>query len=177
MDTSDWIAIVALAISTLSVGYTIAVDRRRPRVRVRADMIYIFERGTNHMNRRGPFFMIKATNFGPGRVCLHGIGLTHRSRLRRMFRKYFKSDTTQATILDPMHDSPGQLPAWLDVGQTLQLQYPSDSEFLEESEIYDCLYIYDSLGGEHWAPKNVFRNARESRESANKRSIEQGREE
>lgn len=66
-------------------------------------------------------------------------------------------------VLDPLAESPDTLPKWLEVGESLTLFYPPDTDMLQEHELFDCFYLFDSVGGRHWAPKRVFEKARESR--------------
>lgn len=162
MNTTDFIATLALVTSVAALTYTIIVDRRRPRLRVHGRIIHVFDRSPIHVKQRGPYFAISATNMGPGRVLVKGVGLTHRSRMRRWYRRAVKGDTIQGAVLEALRESPNQLPLWLDIGESLDLFYPPDSEMLEEHEKFDCFYLYDSLGSWHWAPKGVFADARSS---------------
>ena len=164
MDLTDFIATLALITSVVSLTYTIIVDKRKPRLKVRGDIRVVIERGSDGGRQRGSYFSIHATNHGPERVNVMGVGLTHRSRLKRWFRRVIRKDETQGALLEASPESPHQLPMWLGIGETLTLFYPENSEFLQENELFDCFYLYDSLGGNHWAPKGVFRSARETLE-------------
>ena len=162
MSVTDVIAISALVTSVISLTYTIIVDRRRPKLQVWGGINLMFENVGDRRRHTGSYFAIRATNLGPGRVNVLGVGLTHRSRAKRWWRRVIRRDQTQGALVDALPESPNQLPMWLDVGQQLIVLYPKDSEFLEESDTYDCFYLFDSLGGNHWAPKGVFKSARES---------------
>lgn len=159
LEPSDFIAILALVTSVISITYTVIVDKRRPKLKVSGDIRIVIVPG---VGQQGSFFAIHATNHGPGRVNVLGVGLTHRSRLKRWYRRTIKRDETQAGLFETSPESPNQLPMWLEVGDRLTLFYPEDSNVLEESEIFDCLYLYDSLGGKHWAQKDVFKSARKT---------------
>lgn len=65
-------------------------------------------------------------------------------------------------VLGTLPESPNQLPMWLEVGESLNLFYPPDSDMLNKDEMFDCFYMHDSLGGEHWAQNGVFDAARAS---------------
>lgn len=167
MDATDFIATLALVTSVASLTYTMVVDRRRPRLKVRGNIIRVFERSPNHVAQQGPYFCIAATNLGPGRVCVRGVALTHRGRLKRWYRSYIKKNVVQGAVLDALPESPNQLPLWLEVGESLSLFYPPDSDMLSKHEMFDCFYMHDSLGGQHWAQKDVFDDARESQAKSN----------
>ena len=156
MDTTDFIATFALITSVASLTYTWAVDRRRPRLKVRGDIVNVFDRSPVRVEQQGPYFNITATNLGPGRIRVMGVGLTHRSWLKRRYRRYIKKDNIQGVVMDALPESPNQLPIWLEVGETRNLFHLHDSEILNKHD------MYDSLGGEHWAQKAVFSRLRES---------------
>lgn len=162
MEPTDFIALLALITSVVALTYTFVVDRRRPRLKVRGDIIHVFARSPIHVEQQGPYFSITATNLGPGRVSVRGVVLTHRSRLKRWYRRRIKKNSVQGAVLDALPESPNQIPMWLEVGESLNLFYPPDGEMLEKNEMFDCFYIHDSLGGEHWAQKSVFDAARKS---------------
>lgn len=160
MDTTDFIATLALITSVVSLTYTMVVDHRRPRLKVRGGIMHVVSRSPVCVDQSGPFFSIRATNVGPGRVNVTGVGLTHRCRLKRWYRRWIKRDAAEGAVLDALPESPNHLPMWLEVGESLVLFYPPESGMLDEHEMFDCLYIYDSLGGRHWAQKGVFHSAR-----------------
>jgi len=162
MSATDFIATLALITAVASLTYTMVVDRRRPRLKVRGAIVHIFDRSPVHVDRHGPYFDISATNHGPGRISVRGVGLTHRGRIKRWYRRFIKGDNVQGAVLNALPDSPNQLPMWLEVGESLTLFYPPDSDILKENEIFDCFYLHDSLGGQHWAQKGVFVEMRES---------------
>ena len=172
MNTTDFIATFALVISVVSITYTIVVDRRRPRLKVYGNVIHVFERSPTRVNQQGPYFSINATNFGPGRVCVQGVGLMHRSGLKRWYRRVIKKKDVRAVVVDTLPESPHQLPKWLEVGESVTLFYPTDSDMLNEQELFDCFYIYDSLQGNHWPPKGVFDAARTSLAELNSSDME-----
>lgn len=124
--------------------------------------MHIFDRSPLAVQHHGPYFSINATNLGPGRVCVQGVGLSHRNVLRRLYRQYIRKDLTRGVVLDALPESSDKLPKWLEVGESLSLFYPLDSDILQEHEAFDCLYLFDSIGGEHWAQKRVFEEAREN---------------
>lgn len=162
METTDFIATLALVTSVVSLTYTIVVDRRRPRLRVIGNIILGFHRSPVGAKQHGPYFSISATNLGPGRVRVDGVCLTHRSGVKRLYRKFVKNDVTRGVVLDTLAESPDKLPKWLEVGETVSLYYPPDGDMMQENEIFDCFYLFDSVGGTHWAPKRVFEKARKS---------------
>ena len=167
MDVTDSIAMLALVASVISLTYTITVDQRRPRMKVRGDVIYIFDRGRSDVTQQGPYFSISATNHGPGRVRAVGVGLTFRNPVKRWYEKFVKDNSVRGAVLEALAISPDHLPKWLEVGESLTLLYPSDGELLQENTIFDCLYIHDSLGKLHWAQPRVFASARQQlKESA-----------
>ena len=167
MEITDLIAILALVTSVVSITYTIVVDRRKPKLQVRGNIVHVFGRSPLAVQQHGPFFSISATNLGPGRVRVTGITLTHRSGLKRLYRRYIKNDTTQGTVLDTSDESPDKLPKWLEVGESLTLFYPADTDMLQENELFDSFHLYDSIGGTHWAPKRVFEKARQGQARLN----------
>lgn len=169
LTTTDFIATLALVTSVVSLTYTIVVDRRKPRLSVFGNIVHLVSRDPDASGLQGLYFQVVATNHGPGRIRVDGMGLRFRSRIRRLWRKFIVRNITEAVVIDTSPNSPHQLPRWLDVGDSLTLLYPSDSEFLEESKIFDCFYLYDSLGNNHWPPRGVFNLARESRASARAR--------
>lgn len=160
MDTTDFIAILALVTSVASLMYTIVVDRRRPKLQVTGAIIQIYDQSPIEVRQHGPYFNIRATNHGPGRVRVTGVCLTHRSRLRRLFRQYIKKDLKQGVVFVASPESPNKLPKWLEVGESLDLLYPGNAEMLQENDQFDCFYLNDSIGGKHWAQKRVFDMAR-----------------
>lgn len=161
MQTSDFIAILALITSVVSITYTIVVDRRRPRLQVRGDIIDIFDRSPTGVNRHGPYFSISATNHGPGRVRVVGVAIARKGRFRKRLKRLFGKAETEAAILDALPESPNQLPMWLEVGESLTLLYPADAEIVTQTD-FDRLYLYDSIGGQHWSQRRVFSAARAS---------------
>ena len=92
MDTTDFIATLALVASVASLTYTFVVDRRRPRLKVRGNIVHVIERSPVHVERQGPYFSITATNLEPGRVSVRGVGLMHRGRLKRCYQRYIKKN-------------------------------------------------------------------------------------
>ena len=162
MSTADFIATIALITSVVSLTYTFVVNRRRPRLKVYGNIVHVFEHLPTQLKKQGPYFSISATNLGPGRVFVKGLCLTHRGRLKRWYRRVVKRDTVRGFVLDAHHESPDQFPKWLEVGESIELLYSADSGMMDEDDMYDCFYVHDSLGGNHWAPKGVFVAARES---------------
>lgn len=162
METTDFIATLALVTSVVSLTYTVVVDRRRPKLHVMGNIMHEFHRSPIGASQHGPYFCIRATNLGPARVLVNGVCLTHRSGIKRLYRKYVKDDVTRGLVLDTLAESPDKLPKWLEVGETVCLFYPPDAKMLQESEMFDCFYLFDSVGGTHWAPKRVFEKARKS---------------
>ena len=160
MELSDFIASLALITSVIALTYTILVDRRRPRLEVAGGIKWVFEGVPPNRRQTGTYFAIDATNLGPGRIYVLGVGLTHRSRFRRWYRRAIQKERTIGVLMDTAPESPQKLPIWLEVGERVMLFYPEDTEVLEENELFDCFYLYDSLGGKHWAPKGVFKEAR-----------------
>ena len=162
MDITEAIATLALITSVVALTYTVVVDRRRPRLKVTAGILHVFDRSPIEVRQSGPYFSISATNLGPGRVSVLGVGLAYRNPVRRWYRQHIQKNLTQGAVMDALPESPNQLPTWLDVGESLNLFFPPDS-------LYDCFYLWDSLGGKHWVPKGVFDSARASRDRADER--------
>lgn len=165
MEVTDLIATLALVASVVSLTYTIVVDRRHPRMEVRGSIIYQIDRSISGVFKQGPFFSVSATNRGPGRVLAEGMALSYRSPLKRWYNRKIKKSDRQGVVLEALPTSPNQLPKWLEVGESLILLYPSDSEMMQESAIFDCLYLYDSLGNRHWAQRHLFESARQSQQA------------
>lgn len=160
MELSDFIAALALVTSVVSITYTMVVDRRRPRLEVWGGIKVVIVPG---VGKQGSYFSISATNHGPGRINVLGVALTRRNRLTRWYRRVVKKDGTQGLLVNTSPESPHTLPMWLEVGESLTLFYPKDGDYIvEENEMFDCFYVYDSLGGHHWSEKGVFKRARES---------------
>lgn len=169
MDTTEVIATLALVVSVVSMTYTVVVDRRRPRLRVVAGIIDIVIPETDHAEGSvdGPFFRVEATNLGPGRVQVQGVALWIRNFWRRWWFVWIRKISTQAAVICSMPESPDRLPRWLEVGESLTLLYPADSDMITnyrspEHPYYDCLYLYDTLGRRHWAESGVFDKVGES---------------
>lgn len=157
---TDIIALLALVTSVVSLTYTMIVDRRRPKLQVRGKITREYIRSPLEVKLGSSYFNIRATNLGPGRVCVNGIVLSHRNALKRLYRRYILKNSTEGMVLEALPKSPDQLPNWLEMGESLSLFYPKESDMLEEHEMFDCFYLLDSLGGKHWAQKRVFEEAR-----------------
>lgn len=159
MGIIEAIATLALITSVVSLTYTIVVDHRRPRIEVKAKISYVMsekeERGIG-----GPYFAVLATNHGPGKVLAQGMALSRRSVIKRWYHKHVRKDQVRGWVHWIPPESPHQLPMWLEVGQAITLQFPADTSIVQNPEIFDCLYIYDSLGRRHWAQRKAFETAR-----------------
>ena len=138
--------------------YTVVVDRRKPKLKVHADIrtAYFGVQGT-----QGPYFVIRATNHGPGRIHVEDTTMATRSWLLRWYKRQFNKDNTRAIFMNAAPESPDRTPKWLDVGESLTLFYPQITKIVMQEQ-YDGLYLSDSLGCKHWCQKDVFKKARES---------------
>jgi hypothetical protein len=161
MQTSDFIAILALITSVVSITYTVIVDRRRPKLRVRGAIVHLYDRAPGHVERHGPYFSVSATNHGPGRVCVNGLAVARKGRIRKWLKRILKRTETEGVVLDPLANSPNRLPKWLEVGESLTLLYPADGDLVAQTD-FDRLCLFDSIGGQHWSQRKVFVAARES---------------
>lgn len=161
MDTTDVIAIAALVVSAISLTYAYVVDHRTPRLRVRAGIKAVATQvSPTRREHTGDYFMVDITNHGPGRSYVHGVGVRRRSKLLRWWRSIRGMDV-QGYMLDTDINHPNPLPCWLDVGESATVVYPVDSEVIETDE-FDDVMVWDSLGKTFSAQKHALRDARKS---------------
>ena len=157
---TELIALLALVTAVVSITYTIGVDRRRPRIEVTANLSEMYHFGsTTKVLSEGPYFCVFATNCGPGRAFAKCVYLGYRSRYKRWYLGRLRQKPIKGAVIQALSESPDQLPKWLDVGETVTLVYSVQKGPLQLAHKYDCLYVLDSLGREHWAQKRVLKTA------------------
>ncbi len=127
MDTSNWIALVALLLSAVALAtsvYNALINRPRLRVDVRNDIV-IF---TNPKNKEGPFIQVTVTNVGTQPTTVTSIGF---SAYDHSWTPKFGSIGKKAVLMGGGHST--RLPKALGPGEYL------DFFTNEDDDLYDRL--------------------------------------
>jgi hypothetical protein len=149
------IAGLSLLISAFSLGWNVYRDVvLKARVKMRFSLSHI-----HHSTFPKPIdsLVLSTTNMGPGQISLSMIQLRAAPLWRRLLRK-----TKHAVMIhDYQNPLSGQLPAYLDVGERIDLliRYERDC-FL--SEDFTHIGLSDSFGRIHWASAKDVKQARKA---------------
>lgn len=142
----------SISISFLVLGWNIYRDViLKPRLKVRLQLSFI-----KHGEYQSPTrIAITATNFGPNKVISTGIGAKIAPLWKRVLRK-----VKYVVIIEDYNDPySSKLPCELDVGRECKLFLSFDKDcFL--SEPFTHVYIFDTFGRIHYAPKKDVAKAR-----------------
>lgn len=140
------ISILSFVLAAISLGWNVYRDVvLKPRARVTVAKAVV----ASELLLSQDVLIISAVNLGPGRLRLNIIRFMHRSLLQRILRKWRHG----VLIHDYRNRLSGQLPATLEVGDSLDLLFPWGAELICASSPTH-IGIKDSFGRTHWAAKS-----------------------
>lgn len=146
-------SIIAIAVSTLTLGWTIYRDAiRKPKFRVSIAVKTIVQRG------RPPaptFLALEALNLGPipNRISMP---FARKNWIRRLLER---RHSTAFITPDFAHTAASPAAARIEVGDKGTFAFPYNTEcFLSEGFVQ--IGITDGFGRVHWAPRNQLRKLR-----------------
>ena len=150
------VSILAVMISTATFGWTVHRDTIRPKVRVRWSISMVLEQG---MKREDipEYAMLNLTNMGPSSVQIHMAQLGYSRWWQRRWR-LLRGKYAYGAV---PHSLPGfsQLPATLEVGDSVNVVFPVDSDAITGDE-FDRIGVFDSFGRNHWCKQKEFLDTR-----------------
>lgn len=147
---SDFIAVLALAVSGISIFWNIYRDiLLKPRLKVRVQISGILQPGSP---QKKSFIDITATNHGPGAITCESIIARRRALFRWLKPRYF------FVLRDYTNPLSAQLPKKLEVGDKITLLLPY-KEKMVLAHRPTHLGIRDSFGRVHWADRVSLKEA------------------
>jgi hypothetical protein len=147
-------SVLALAISSLTLGWTIYRDAiRKPKFKVDVGVKKIIQAGREP---EGPFISVEALNMGP---IPNRIGLTF-IRKSWVKRRIFDREIGRAMVYpDYRHRVATPASTRLEVGDQANFVFPYDKEcFLKDN--FSQIGVADGFGSIHWTSRRDFRKAR-----------------
>jgi len=146
------ISMFALLVGGANLGWNIYKEiALKARLRLRFNLL-----GIHHETFAEPIsrFVFSVTNLGPGKLKINMIQLRQVSLLRKILRK----EKCAVLIHDYEHPLGGKLPYTLEVGEGMDLTFPTDIEFMTKP--FTHIGISDSFGRIHWARPKFMKKAR-----------------
>lgn len=157
MDTAQWALLISLtsaAIAGCSLGWNIYRDIvLKPRLRVTVSVISVVTESGMAPDQN---IMIKATNFGPGKIKLQSIRMRHSWWSRTVLRRR----THAFVIHDYKNPMSAKLPVSLDVGEEANYIFPFSAKCNFLGNEFTQIGLQDSFGRSHWAASGEVADAR-----------------